>query len=390
MTSERPASAFAIGAFYFCFFATQGIYVPFMPAYLKSLSLSTTEVGTLLAVTPLVTLFGPSFWGHLVDRFRSAGAVLSTIALGALICFTPMLVVERFAALAAALTAYAFFATSVAPVIDSIALQRVALVGGNYARMRMIGSIGFALSSASFGLLVGRVDSSAVKVPLLFIAAYFLWSLVLRPRNAAITVRDPFAGLGLLADRDLVRVLLACCLHWIAFAPFHVTLAIHIDELGLPPSVVGLSTGIGVLTEIAVMFAAPWFGARFPARRLLALAFAASIVRWSAMAWVSGAIAIELLSILHGLTFAAFWLGAVGYVVARVPPSHRGSGLALLTTSIAGVGGLVGFLSAGAAYEALGGHRLFGLAAVVEVLAMALLAGTRAPSANAGSPSATA
>jgi PPP family 3-phenylpropionic acid transporter len=62
-----------------------------------------------------------------------------------------------------------------------------------------------------------------------------------------------------------------------------------------------------------------------------------------------------------------------------VPPHLRASGQALFAAVTFGVGGLIGYPAAGAGYDALGGHRLFAVAAALELLPMLLVLRVRPP-----------
>lgn len=375
MTQPRAAGAVPIAGYYLLYFGTVGVILPFLPAYLKSLSLSGAEVGLLLALSPLGALLSPPFWGYLADRWGRPDRVLTLLSAGAMLGFSGMLVSERFGALAAALAAYAFFVSSVTSIIDSVALQRVAQHGGSFGHLRMFGSLGFVCSSLAFGFAVPRVNRTAVVAPLALMAAYVAWTFTLRARSTVVPSRGALAGVRLLGDRRLALLLAATCLHWIACAPYHGTFSIHVTALGLPPSVVGTSAAAGVIAEIAVMLFYPRFAARLSPPLLLCLAFVASALRWAGMAWVERPEAIVALSLFHGMTFGAFYLASVGYVSQRVPDSLRASGQALYVAVTFGLGGLIGYPLAGAGYDALGGHRLFSVGAGVELLAAALALG---------------
>lgn len=373
MSLPPVASRASLAGFYFLLFGVVGITLPFLPAYLKSLSLSATEVGVLLALNPLMSLFAPPLWGHLADRTGQSGRILTVLALGALAGLAPIVAVDRFPALAATLMAYAFFSSAFTPLVDSLTLERVARMGGSYAHLRLFGSLGFVLSSFAFGLLVPRVDRTTVLVPVALLAALFLWSFTLRARATPGPGLHPLAGLRLLKHRDIRWLLAATGLHWLACAPGNGVFAIHVLALGLSPAVVGLSAGLGVLAEVAVMFLYPRVAERISPRHLLSLAFAASALRWAGVALTSSAPVLVALSLLHGLTFGAFYVAAVAFVARRVPEPLRASGQALFTAVTFGVGGLVGYVAAGAGYDALGGHRLFAVAAGLEVVAAMLV-----------------
>lgn len=373
MSAPKGAGIVPLGGFYLLYFGALGVTLPFFPAYLKSLHLTTAQVGILLGLPPLFSLFSPPFWGHLADSTGRGDLVLRMVSCGAVAFFSLLLAVDRFGLLLLVIGAYAFFNSSITPLIDSLTLQRIALSGGNYARVRLFGSLGFVLVSSIFGLSVAAINRATVVVPLCLMAGYFAWSFGIRARSVSLDSPRPMNALRLLSDRDLALFLLAACLHWIACAPFHGTFSIHLQALGLPPRVVGIAAGLGVLAETAFMFFYPRFSRRVAAKGLLFLAFFGSSLRWMGMALVDRSGWIIALSLLHGLTFGAFYIASVAYVSGRAPPELRASGQALFASVAFGVGGLIGYLSSGIGYDVLGGHRLFAAAAVVDVLAACII-----------------
>jgi MFS transporter, PPP family, 3-phenylpropionic acid transporter len=374
MPPHQAAGRLPLIGFYALYFGTVGIVLPFLPAYLRSLALSVTQVGLLLSLNPLLGLFSPQLWGHLADRTGQTSRLLTLLTVGACASFAPLLFVDRFPTLVATFAVYAFFTASITPLVDSLALQHLALAGGSYAHLRLFGSLGFVLSSTLFGLAVDSVGRATVLVPLALLAALALWSLTLRdrPHSSAEPVH-PLSGFQLLADRDLRWFLAGTAFHWIACAPYHGTFSIFVGSLGLPPSVVGSSAGLGVAAELGVMLLYPRLANRIAPRHLLALAFAASALRWGGLALASSAPAIVALSLLHGLTFGAFYVASISFLARRVPPHLRASGQGLFTALTFGLGGLVGYSTAGAGYDWLGGHRLFAAAGLLELAAAALV-----------------
>ncbi len=373
MTSPKGGGIVPLRGFYFLYFAALGITLPFLPAYLKSLALSASQVGVLLALPPLFSLFAPPLWSQLADRSGRADLVLSVLALGACASFSLLLAAQRFISLLLVMGAYAAFNSSITPLIDSLTLDRLSSSRGSYARVRLFGSIGFVLSSAIFGMAVSKIDRAAVIVALWLMAGYFASSLAIRAASVDVDVRRFLGGIRLLPDRDLGVFLTCTCLHWIACAPFHGTFSIHLQALGLPPRVVGLASGLGVSAETAFMYFYPRFSNRISGKHLLFVAFVASSLRWMGMAAVDRPAFIILLSLLHAFTFGAFYIASVAHVASRTPPQLRTSGQGLFASVTFGIGGLIGYLISGVGYDALGGHRLFAVAGLVELAAAWLI-----------------
>ena len=275
---------------------------------------------------------------------------------------------DLFPALLVTLAGYAWFASSVTPMVDSLALNRVAQKGGSYAHLRLFGSLGFIVSSTSFGLVCERVDRSAIFVAVALLGLLAAWSVTLRSRTPAGATPHPLSGLRLLRDNpDLRWLLAATCMHWMACAPYNGMLGIHILALGLPPSVMGLSAGLGVSAEVAAMLLYPRFSERIAPRHLLCLSFVLSAVRWGGMALVSSPIPLVALNLLHAMTFGVFYVSSVAFMARRVPEHLRASGQGIFAAITFGIGGIIGFNAAGAGYALLGsGHTLFAVAGGLE------------------------
>ena len=109
-------------------------------------------------------------------------------------------------------------------------------------------------------------------------------------------------------------------------------------------------------------------------RRLLALAFVGSAVRWALLSRSTGAAAVAGLQLLHGLSFGIFWACATRALADLVPPRLRATGQAVFTAIVFGGGNAAGYALSGIGYDRLGGvGPLFLAAAVAEVLALAVV-----------------
>jgi MFS transporter, PPP family, 3-phenylpropionic acid transporter len=131
--------------------------------------------------------------------------------------------------------------------------------------------------------------------------------------------------------------------------------------------------GLGVAAELGVMLLYPRVARRITPRHLLALSFAISTLRWAGLSLATSPAVIVPLSLLHGMTFGAFYVASIAFVAQRVPSHLRASGQGLFAAITFGLGGLVGYSCSGAGYDWLGGHRLFATAALLELAAAVLV-----------------
>jgi PPP family 3-phenylpropionic acid transporter len=367
-----------LGAYYFLYFASVGVTLPFLPAYFVSLGMSATQVGLLLALGPLVGLVGPPWFGRWADRTGLRDRVLLWVTAGTLIAWAPLAAVKGFAGCAAVMAVYALFSTAIVPLVDTLTLDHVSRSGGSYAHVRLYGSLGFVVASATFGLGVTQVGRMIVLVPLALIALDLGVGLKLCGASGARTGlargrSTPAARARWSPDRELVLIVAGTCLHWIASAPYNGTFVLYVRSLGLSNGVVGVSVALGVCAEVWVMALYPRLATVARPRTLLAFACFASALRWVGMAWVHHAVPLVALTLLHGLTFGLFYVAAVDAFARRVPSEHRAQGQAFFVAVTFGLGGLAGYVAAGAGYDVLGGARLFVVAACVELVACAVV-----------------
>jgi len=366
-----------LGAYYFLYFASVGVTLPFLPAYFVSLGMNATQVGLLLALGPLVGLFGPPQFGRWADRTGRRDRVLLWVTLGTLLAWAPLAAVKGFAGCAVVMAVYALFSTAIVPLVDTLTLDHVFRSGGEYAHVRLFGSLGFVVASAAFGLGVTQVGRLIVLVPLLLLALELGVGLKLGGTPRAVSTAAPRARTRWSPDRELILIVAGTCLHWIASAPYNGTFVLYVRSLGLSNGVVGVSVALGVCAEVCVMALYPRLAGIARPRTLLAVACFVSALRWAGMAWVSHAAPLVALTLLHGFTFGLFYVAAVDAFARRVPAEHRAQGQAFFVAVTFGLGGLAGYVAAGAGYDVLGGARLFEVAACVELVACAVVLGAK-------------
>lgn len=354
-----------------------GVTLPFVPAYLSSLGITDTQVGLLLAVGPAFAIIGPPVWGQVTDRLGRPGLVLLILLSGTLGGYGLLQGASTFWQALGALAVQASFSTSITTVVDSLALQHVLTTGGSYARIRAWGSFGFVVSTLSFGFWVTTIDRRMVWVAMALMCLCALWTAFTLARAPTVRRLGPKptveAALALLERKEVALFLLATTLHWVACAPYHGILTLHLKALGHPPSTVSLSSSVAVAAELLVLVSYGRWAARVPVPTMLALSFGASALRWWGVASTDSAPLLIALSLLHGLTFGTFYVASVAWVSARTPDSLRATGQALFVAATFGVGGLVGFVLSGRVFELLGGHQLFALAGALELLPVAVV-----------------
>ena len=371
--------------FFFLFGSLGGILTVYLPPYLKSLGFSSAGLGWLLAIPPLLTCLAPLVWAQLADRYGIRLALVRALLFALAALFTAFHVVHTATGVVIALIGTAVFRSGVLPLADALALSN--LSSRQYVRIVITNGLSWIVATGLFAYLAADAPASerwAVWTTHVLIALTAVYSLVLTARAQPVTGRPSFAdGVALLADRRVQRFLVALMIYWTGMGPFETLLAIHTSEMGFGASAAGYAFGVAIAAEILVMSLARRAGFdllgiaavdRMRSRRLLVMVMAATAARWFLSSFASEYYGFLALQTIHGLSFGAFFLLAVGELRVLVPEGLRATGQALLISSTAGVGGMLGALIAGQMHGLGGSPLAFQVAGAITLLACGFLA----------------
>jgi PPP family 3-phenylpropionic acid transporter len=370
------APAWRLRLLYFLYYGAVGSLLPYFAPYLRGLGFSGTEIGTVQMLGPLAAPVAALGWATLADRTGAPERALrlATLLSLAAACLLPLARVPL--AVGAVVLLQALGDRAVVPLLDSLTLAHVREVpGASYARIRLGGSLGFAALALAVGAALAlRGDRPGDPLlPLTVLGLVAALAATARGLPHAAPPDGPRPGLAdvkaLLRDRALLALLLACALHWLACAPFHLFFGLLVRDRGLPSAVTGLGMGAGVAAEVAFLLWFPRLEGRFQLRTLLAAAFAGSALRWLLLSRAEGAAAVIALQLLHGLTFGLFWGSAVAALGRLVPPRLRATGQALFSAVVFGGGNALGYQLSGLIYDHHGAVApLFWWAGLIELL----------------------
>jgi PPP family 3-phenylpropionic acid transporter len=366
--------------FYFAYYGCVGTFLPYFAPYLRGLGFSGEQIGTVQMIGPLVAVPVAISWATFADRSRAPARVLGIASAWAFLAVLLLPAARTPVTVGLVLLAYSLADRAVVPLVDSLTVEwTVHHPEASYARIRLWGSIGFAVVTSAVGLaLTWRGDRPGdVLVPLAVAACVAAYALAARrlPVPPAPAHPPRFREMaGLLRNGPLLGLLAVFSLHWGATAPFHLLFGLFVRDHGLPASVTGVGMTVGVVAEVAALLAFPRVAALFSLRSILAASFAVSALRWFLLSRAGGAPWVIGLQILHAFTFGLFWGAAMDAMSRAVPSRLRATGQALFAAVVFGLGNAVGYQLSGVGYDRWHGvGPLFAWAGGVELLALAAL-----------------
>ncbi len=356
---------------YFFYYAAMASLLPFLVLYYAQLGFSGRQIGVLSALLPLLTLLGVPLWSAAADTsggYRS----LILLSVGAALVFT-VATSSVMTYLGLLLTAglLSFCVAPIMPLTDTVVLTLLAGERHRYGNLRLWGAVGWGIGAPLTGWLVeqstglGEGQSelrwafwvAAALLGFLWVVGYTLPKLQTAPPKNTRSVRQLLspAWLGFLVIGLIGGVCLSVSTNF---------LYLHMADLGISASTVGLALTLATLSEVPIFFFSGRLLRRYSAATLLLIAlsvFAARLFLYSAFSlpWL-----ILALQLLHGPSFSLLWAAGVAYADQHAPDGFRATAQGLFSAALLGWGGVVGALVGGALYDALGAALMFRWVAV--------------------------
>jgi PPP family 3-phenylpropionic acid transporter len=367
-----------LALFYAAIFVVVGVQLPFFPLWLQAKGIDAQAIGFILATPMIVRVFAIPIAARQADRRRALrAAIIATSAAGAVGIIGVGLADGSIAILIAfSLASIAF--TPIMPLADAYALRGLAQYGRAYGPVRLWGSAAFVVGSLGTGWII---DSIAPRNVIWLIAAAMIATAAaagalapLNPATPAPAGPEP-SHKEMLRTPGFVAVAIAAGFIQASHAVYYGFSTLDWKAAGLDGTAVGALWALGVVAEIT-LFA---ISGRLPAAptALLLVGAGGATLRWTAMALDPPAAALPFLQCLHGLSFGATHLGAIGFLARAAPPGLAATAQAYLAIALglimAAAMGLSGLL-----YGAFGSMAYAAMAAMAAAGGLVALLAQRA------------
>jgi MFS transporter, PPP family, 3-phenylpropionic acid transporter len=322
--STGAGFALRLKLFYAGLFITLGVQLPFLPVWLAAKGLDPQAIGVVLAIPMVVRVFAIPAATRMADRRDALRAVIVTVTAVGVLGYGSLAFAEGpFAIMAGYALASAAY-TPVMMLTDTYALRGLPAWGRAYGPVRLWGSAAFIAASFAAGSLLDVMAPRNLIwliVAAMALAAAFVRALgplpARAPRPDAPAAKA--SAMPLLRDPSFLAVVAAASLIQASHAVYYGFSTIDWRSAGFDGWTIGALWALGVLAEI-VLFA---LSARLPTAitptMLLMIGAAGAVLRWGAMALDPPAALLPALQCLHGLSFGATHLGALGFVTRAAP-----------------------------------------------------------------------
>jgi PPP family 3-phenylpropionic acid transporter len=365
-----------LSGFYFFYFAFVGAMAPYWGLYLRSLEFSALQIGVLMSLLNVMRMFAPNVWGHIADQ---TGRRVPIVRLGALVCLVIWIgafLGTSFWWMFAVMSLISFFWSASLPLVEATTLSHLGKHTERYGRIRLWGSIGFILVVVGLGALLDHQPIGLLLWVILGLLAGIVLCAGFIPEAKVDHHEHEHVPLGRVLRRPEVLALLgAGMLMAAAHGPYYTFFTIHLVDAGYSKTLAGWLWALGVVCEIGVFLLMPRLLRHLRVETVYLVTLLAAVLRFLLIAWeVEHVPALLFAQVLHALTFGAYHASAMALVHRHFRGRIQARGQALYNSLAFGVGGTVGSLYAGAAWDAIGAGWSFTLAAGCAALAAVVFA----------------
>lgn len=359
-----------LAGFYFTYYATVGAFMAYWAPYLVARGLSATQIGVIYALMGLSRATMPVLWGWLADRRGARMGMIRASSIASLLLFCMIPLVDGFWMIAVLMLAYTLFWNALLPQFEVVALNHLRVMGGDYSRVRLWGSVGFIAAVLAVGPLLDRFGMLwqpgfvAVLFALMALSAWRVPDLRAEPHSEAAPPSEPISRV--LRQPAVIALLLVGLCSQLSFQPYYNFFTIYLGDHGYSRSFAGQLWALGVVAEIGIFLVSAPLMRVFGPRKLMLAALVTTSVRWLALAVGVDSLSVLLLvQLAHAISFGVYHVVAMHYVQALFPADQQGRGQAIYASVAYGMGGALGSLGAGFGWEGLSPEITFVLAGLV-------------------------
>jgi len=350
-----------LSGFYFFYFASLGVIMPYWGLYLQSIGFSALEIGELLAILMATKMVAPYLWAWLADYSLRRVKIIQFGSLGAAASFLGVFWGEGYIWVALVMLLFSFFWNATLPQFETVTLNHLGDQSHQYSYIRLWGSIGFVLVVSAVGPFLEQFGVSYVPV-IIFVILAIIWllSLLTPEANSKLSSSDSVSLLTVLAQPHVIVLFSICFLMQASHGPYYAFYSIFLEESGYSRSLIGQLWALGVVAEIIVFLFMRQLLQKFDAKHLLMVCFVFAGIRWLLIGYCIEYLSIIIVAqLLHAASFGMYHAVVIHLVHTWFAGGLQGRGQALYSSVSFGAGGVAGALFSGYLWSDKGASFVF-------------------------------
>lgn len=346
------------------------MFIPFLPVYLQSTGLNTSEVGLIIALGGVVTVIAQPLWGMISDKLKTLRKIMLILVAMTAIFGYFLYQVDSFLLLVLLAMFVYFFLMPLDPLSESLTFTTTETNGISYGSVRTYGSLGYAILSLIIGYLtdwfgMGAIGLSFVVIGIICFA--IVWNIPDVPSSSTPVTIDSLKKV--LANKEMILFLILIFISSVPARMNDTFLGIHITTLGGENSLVGIAFFISGASEIVVFALSYMWLKQGKELQLITLAIFFYALRFFLTGFIDDPMMIVMIQALQMLTFPVYYTAAIQYLYRIMPREWRATGQTVLALLFFGVSGIISSYLGGIMYNNFGGSAFYYVIAAISFVA---------------------
>jgi len=363
--------------FYLLYYTALSFCAPFVVLYYQELGFNGAQIGLMMGMFPLITLFGAPLWTGLADAKKRHKLIMSLTLLGTIAVVSMFPLVKTLPPIIVLVFLFSLLSSPTTAFADSATMAMLAEEKAMYGRVRLGGTLGWGIFAVLAGIII---QSYGIRWAFWGYALIMLLAFIVSQkftfghRLENVALKGDFRQL--LSDRRWVYFLSLAFVGGVAFSAMSNFLSPYLEGLGASRSMLGFAQTIAMIGELPVLFFANRLLKRFGAYGLLGLGMTITGVRLLLYAWLNFPAGILFFQLLNGMAFPLVWVAGVSYADENAPEGMKATAQGLLGAMVFGFGAATGGLVGGLMLGSIGGrwmYLIFGSCVLVSVGVITLL-----------------
>ena len=338
--------------FYFFYFTTIGIIVPYWGLYLKYLGFSAMQIGELMAILLVTKVIAPNVWAAVADRAAikhgSALGILRFATGMTLLSYLLMTFANQYWSIAIGMFAFCVFWNACLPQMEAATLNQLDNKREKYGEIRLWGSIGFIVTVMIVGAVIDFggpqlvFPAGAVSMLAMFLSSFWLVHRANRQQLLAVVDLEHMqkkVPLKELLNKRVILLLMLCFFMQMSHSPFYTFYSIYLESYGYSKFHIGILWSSGVVFEIFVFLVGYRLLRKYELTNLLSFTFFVAGVRWCLVAYFpENSIIMFVAQMMHALTYGLYHIVMIQLIDRFFVGRYQIRGQALYSSITFGLG----------------------------------------------------
>jgi PPP family 3-phenylpropionic acid transporter len=370
---EEKKLSIKLNTIYFILYAALAGYYPFLTVYLVERGLSFTEIGIAYATTSLVSVVAQPIWGYITDKYSNKNNILVITMLFSSLIINVFIFIKGFPMALGCMVVLVIFQSPIGAILDAYSYEIIEEYKGiQFGRIRLMGSIGYAIFSLLIGILIKatNINSSFYVYFITLLTGVFVIKGIKfkgKPRNKRLDIRDITK---ILKDKKFAIFLVSICVMSIALGANSSYISVLIEKTGGNVSNLGMLWFILAISELPAFFYGGKVIKRYGELKVFIFAILIYMLRFFLNGICVSYKQVMFVQLLQGISFPLYLMASLQYLNKTVPSKMRASSITLYAAFGGGLGGFIGNIMAGKLLDIVSVFILFKTLSAVMILAL--------------------